>query len=769
MALERTLHTPGASWGQGRLQTRMPKQLADGEYDLDFSGLFSTVQSDVFGIRYGFKPDTIDEAFPSFLYKDVAGPAHQMSPKRGKEAVLLEPGLAAAEIPFYLMSESKESTKAITTNLSKDDHIYFEGRSRPNAGLHQLMSTAMTPTGTSSTSTITLENGAGGGSSHFGSMSEFLLSYDDVSKSFKVDVFNGFIKMNKSREPEVVSGKINKIAHRQTKLSNASSPAAAAASPMTKSYIDSLITSFASDTSSKPGLGSSRRTTSPVRSANIIPSEVGVAKSYGKSISGISPVRRHVPNSPIGSPTKNAFQPSKTLSPVLVSAPPPTVAKPQSPLRVSSSPSPVLQTAKKNGSTPTNGGMGTRKTQRSLLLRKAERAVGINKGRVYKPKLKEPAPKEKEIFSNPVDASHKTSESTGLRIRQRELKEARPDQAAFELVLTPPPSLTPKKEVSLQRPVKKAARVIGKDVKKVAKIQPTPLEKRKLVLSDDDLDLDSFAEELESEMNTAPADEGVEAKSTTSITAKPTRDQKGEAKSTTPNFRVEGDPKADSPPPPLPPSHSPELEISPVIAIDRSTDKTADALDDDFNIEFSDWEDADAIDGPVLSDENELTAGNNEFQLIIEDDPLKSKEMKERKERKQMQKEEPSMNRPVSRPREQVKVKTKPVKSVKPAKNENTVKLPTPTSTPTLVPASAPSPKATTNATKKNTTVSSATPKKTPKAKAAGKLKKKTGTPQKARHGGLPHEDDDIDRELDAELDKAFDDLLDEEDMSEEE
>ncbi|GAV26556.1 hypothetical protein PMKS-000010 [Pichia membranifaciens] len=576
--------------------------------------------------------------------------------------------------------------------------------------------------------------------------------------------------MNKSREPEVVSGKINKIAHRQTKLSNASPPAAAVTSPMTNSYIDSLITSFASESSSKPGLGSFKRTTSPVRSANMTPSEVGIAKSYGKSISGISPVRRHVPNSPIGSPTKSAFQPSKALSPVLVSAPLPTLAKPQSPLRVSSSPSPVLQTAKKNGSTPTNGGTGTRKTQRSLLLRKAERAVGINKGRIYKPKLKEPAPKEKEIFSNAVDASHKTSESTGLRIRQRELKEARPDQAAFELVLTPPPSLPPKKEVSPQRPVKKVARVIGKDVKKVTKIEPTPLGKKNLVVSDDDLDLDSFAEELESEMNIASATEGVDVKPTTSTAAKTARDQKSEAKSTTPNLRVEGDPKANSPSPPLPPSQSLKLENSPVIVTDQSTDKAADAFDDDFNIEFSDWEDADAIDGPVLSDENELTAGNNEFQLIIEDEPLKSKEMKERKERKQMQREESSTSSPVSRPGEQAKVKTKPVKSVKPAKNKNTVKLPTPTPTPTLVLAPAPLPKAAATVTKKNTipAASSATPKKTPKAKAV-KLKKKTGTPQKARHGGLPHEDDDIDRELDAELDKAFDDLLDEEDMSEEE
>lgn len=750
----------------------MPKQLADGEYDLDFSGLFSTVQSDVFGIRYGFKPDTIDDGFPSFLYKDVAGNARQASPTRGNETVMVDPGLSATEIPFYLVSESKESTKAITTNLSKDDRIYFEGRSRPNAGLHQLMSTAMTPTGTGSTSSVALENGAGAGAAHFGSMSEFLLSYDDVSKSFKVDVFNGFIKMNKSREPEIISGKINKMTHRQTKLSNAPSSAAATISPMTKSYIDSLITSFASGTSSKPGLSSSRRTTSPVRTANIIPTEVGMIKPYGKSISGISPVRRHVSNSPINSPTRKVFQPSKTLSPVPVSAPPSTPAKPQSPLKVSASPSPVLQTAKKNVITPTNGGTGTRKTQRSLLLRKAERAVGINKGRVYKPKLKEPALKEKEILSSAVDASHKTHESTGLRIRQRELKEARPDQAAFELVLTPPPSVPPKKEVSPQKPAKKAAKVLEKDVRKVTKTEPT-LEAWKDPVLSDDLDLESFAEELESEMNTASAAEEADTTSLTTKSAKNVKSQKAEAINTTPSLGVETYPTAISPTPPLPPSQSPavkELKVNPAKAIDRTTDRTTDKVaktfDDDLNIEFSDWEDADAIDGPVLSDENELTAGNSEFQLIIEDDPLKSKEMKERK---QIHKEEPRPDKLATFPVKQVKVETKSAKSVKPAKNKNTVKLPTPTPTP--APASAPSPMAAAPPAKKNTTPasSSATPKKAPKAKGAGKLKKKTSTPQKARHSGLPHEDDEIDRELDAELDKAFDDLLDEEDMSEEE
>lgn len=50
----------------------MKDQIPDGEYDIDFSGVFAAHQSDVFGIRYGFIPDTIDKSFKSLLYRLLA-------------------------------------------------------------------------------------------------------------------------------------------------------------------------------------------------------------------------------------------------------------------------------------------------------------------------------------------------------------------------------------------------------------------------------------------------------------------------------------------------------------------------------------------------------------------------------------------------------------------------------------------------------------------------------------------------------------------------
>lgn len=704
----------------------MAKNIADGEYDLDFSGLFSTVQSDVFGIRYGFKPDTIDEAFPSFLYRDIGGSTRQTSPTRSRENGMIELTQPNMEVPVYLVCESKENAKAITTNLSKDDHIYFEGRSRPNTSTHQIPATPMSIS-TAPTSSFASVVASENSNQHLSSMSEFLLCYDDVSKSFKVDFFNGFIKMNKSREPDVVSGKINKLARRQPSNSQNAST-----SPSTRSYIESLIASFGNSTGGRLNAGSSNRRTSPMRQANTTQNDTGIIKPYGKSISGISPVRRNVSNSPLESPTKSAFQPSKTLSPLPVSAPLPTQMKPPSPLRVSSSPSPILKTAK-NGSTPTNGGTGTRKTQRSLLLRKAERAVGIKKSRVYKPKLKDSTLKEKELLPSAISAPPKPVESTGLRIRQRELKEARPEQAEFELVLNPPaPAPTP----TVVSPAKKATKLTQKEKKQEAELmvtkktvnkaiskaksklptKSTPQTQTKVSLSDEDLD--SFAEELVSELDTATEDANSKSDRSPELAA--------EKKNTIASK-------------PLVPKET-----------EKPRTQTNDAFDDDFNIEFSDWEDADAVDGPVISDENELTAGNSEFQLIIEDDPLKSKEMKERKK---LQQEGASAKLNGSDEPRQTQTQTHAQNLTDPAKAKNTTKT-------------------TTTVTKNSVSASSATPKKSVKTKAtaATKTKKKTGTPQKGKHGGsAPHLDDEIDRELDAELDKAFDDLLDEEDMSEEE
>lgn len=720
----------------------MSRHIPDGEYELDFSGLFSSLKSDVFGIKYGFKQDSVDLDVPSVMYKDH-GELHGQA--------------NTTDIPCYLVAESKVNERAITTNIGKDDHVYFEGRCKASP-LHD------TPRPMAHSAS---HHGPNGDPTP-PAMAEYLMCYDDVSKCFKIDTFDGFIRMNKSREPGKVSEKISKM-----KRAARDGPKKKEQRDAAPSYVDILLSSL-----SKCNPPTSKKAVqSPVSSTfDLAPNHArdeGKSTPYGKLLNDISPVRKS--KALLSRPLEKTLSPATTLS-AATTLSPPSHSPSRSPVR-SPTHSPGLPPAVSNIPSPrsaapisrssplptvkppvpsSNGGMGFRKTQKSLLLRKAERAIGINKGSGYKPKVREPSSLSKvpkNVADQVVDSlDAKLHETKGLRIRKqtekRELKEARPDQTSFELNLVPPVDINPVgKRTMPQSPTEKRAPQPAKDTK-VDKRDPTVEES---ILSDEDLE--NFTEEIESEM------EAVKPKKSKGAVKKEipkaekdmqkrekTSDQSGKRQEDTILTPEEKDI-----------SHLDQLDIGdgnetvvfPKKRVNSKLSDNADSpkesrresvehdnplQDDDSQIEFSDWEDADAIDGPVLSDDNELTNGNSDFNLIIEDDPFKfkrenEKEMQER--RKREKEEEIRFEQELQRRERDLKSKAaKPAKRGKSAKTSSKK-----SSAATVLPNN-------------------------------DKIQ-----PVGAKHKPEKHEPQDIelDKELDEELDRAFDDLLDEEDMSEEE
>jgi hypothetical protein len=667
----------------------MKTQIPDGEYDLDFSSLFSTLESDVFGLRYGFKPDTIDLAFPSLLYRDF--------PDNSSNEL--------NEVSCYLVAESKINKRAITTDHNKDDHIYFEGRSKTST----FQSRKPTLINTNS------ENKSN--SSNNNSMCEFLLFYDDVSKSFKVNSFDGFIKMNKSREPEKISKIITKISKNIPETPTNSQPFTESLSS-SNAYVDSLIKSFA-----KPTLSTLKKPKSPIKIINNLSNNepISSTKSYEKLLNGISPIRKTNSNSQVNSSIKLSSNISKTLSPS--PSPSPIPISVSLPLKTSSaSPSPILKVSR-SGSTSSNGGIGIRKQQKSLLLRKAERAVGINKGNNYKPKIKEPIPlseSTKKKTSQLLSNVNKDLELKEFKIKQlerdrgRQIKEAGLEKTAFELTLTPPPTSS-----SIVNPVKKDNdRIKGKEsketkVKEVKESQSTKHSNINISRANSASPENQDLEKLESEMDIIDDNAVVSEEDDKTI-----------------KF--------------FPKNQTVKKEVN---QLKESNEfKSAENLDEDFDMNFSDWEDADAIDGPVLSDDNELTAGNSDFQLIIEDDPLKTKRENEKEmEERRLKEKEDTLKFKQELKRRETELKLQQDQSkikLKQAKNIKILKSTTPK----------------TSKIKKSTTSSTKT------AKTSSANTKKNTKPEKTKEV-----DTELDKELDEELDKAFDDLLDEEDMSEEE
>lgn len=728
----------------------MDKIVPDGEYDVDFSGLFSK-DSNIFGIKFGFKPDTIDESYPSYLYKDSEINVDQNSDKSKSFDF---------ELPCYLVSESKENSKAITTNHNKDDHLYFEGRSKFNFSKPLNSSKISSPKMDSSNN------------DEMNPLSEFLLSFDDVSKTFKIDYFNGFIKMNKSRELELVSSKIEKCKKYTDKSFSENS----------QSYIDSIISLY-STLNSKLNLNCNLNMNSLKKSSNNNFSSSVLSndktKSYGKSISGISPVKKSSVHSPLQSPTRitGSLSPSLSIasnssssslaatvpsiksvstetskiSPSLLTSQPIQLAhKTQIPIIKPSSP--LKNSSTDNKLRPVNGGTGLKKTHKSLLLRKAERSIGINNNnsyRISKPKLKDNGNSlnnnnnnnnlNNSKSDNVNDINHlnltKRRESLGLRIRQREIKEARPDQTEFELVLTPPPlNISPNINDKVPNMTNKISNSVKKENTRISKIK-----------------VNKISEEKENNTTLKPALKNNNINS---------KIDKGEKQRNKISEESEGNLNHDD----YDDEEDKTIKIKPLKLSNHYNKNTDNNIDnsklnkntednqisnisnEDFNLEFSDWEDADAIDGPVLSDETELTAGPNDFQVIIEDDPFKNKRENEMKMREEKKKEKLINNshKDSNELNKKSKLKTKSnEKSTEKLKNFNE----------------------TTKIIKDNTK-----PKITKITKTSNKtIKNSKMTKNSKDEKNAIHEDDEIDRELDAELNKAFDDMLDEEDMSEEE
>lgn len=503
--------------------------IPDGEYNIDFSGLFRSQKGDFFGVKYSFKPDTIDEHQPSQLYIDDEN--------------------------WYLVSEAKASEKSVSTNFNQDK-VYFEGKCAQCNTLSSVQNQA-----TSGLNII--DNGS------VSQINEVLLSFDPISKSFELNPFDGCVKLNKSREPRLIYNRISKIKKPMGNFKHTL-------------FLDSFLEKFNNQ--------QMRTIKSPIKLVDHIRANRKEAKpSYNQILSKLSPVRRNAPTFPsIASPNLNS--PTFSIPSPTISIPSPT----RSPHSSSSNSSKLTTSSSTydktttNSNSPTssstkplssntslrsktaipNGGTGTKKTQKSLLLRKAERAIGLNT--TTNPKLKKsehaPAPYiRKPVSKNPIVTKKKEIKNTHI-VLEREMKEAKPDQTTFELVLLPP---EPKSvEINVTQPAKTNTDNAAKNIatKTISKPEVEP---------------------------------NVENKDSTSYGM-----------------------------------------------IDLPTQEVKD-FSDDFEMDFSDWDDNDVIGTTAFSPDG-LGSG---FNLIIEDDPFKSKrELKEitktysTKETAQKQEKETTIN-----------------------------------------------------------------------------------------------------------------------------
>lgn len=373
----------------------MEKWIPDGDYDVDFSGLFRANNSDFFGMKYGFKPDTIDETQPSQLYIE--------------------------DEQWYLVTKSKAYGKSIATCSTPKD-IYFEGK----------CTQSITPLNLQNQETpglsIVDQNSTAQGN-------ELLLSFDSISKTFKANPIGRFVKMIKSREPEKIQSKISKLKKQQTMKASL--------------FLDSFLERISKQ---------HKVSKSPIKTTDHIKIQRKEAMpSNNVVLNKLSPVRRNPPTFPVASPNINsptfsipsptASIPSPTRSPhsVSKSALLPLTQK-RSKMINSNSANEIASKASTVSTSPIsrvitpNGGTGTKKTQKSLLLRKAERAIGLNNATTSRLKKVDKSP-----ATTVRNSGHKTPivkkkrEQVGNDISvEREMKEAKSDQTAFELVLLPP-------------------------------------------------------------------------------------------------------------------------------------------------------------------------------------------------------------------------------------------------------------------------------------------------------------------------------------------
>ena len=632
----------------------MSKEVPDGEYELDMSGLFSGLQTDVFGLRYGFLPNTVDNSYRSMMYRESSNAEIEVGSSNDFESC-------------YLFMETKANEKAITTTHKEDDRMYFEGRyKKPTLN-----------------NTISASN----------NYNEFLLSFDEISRTFKIDGFDGFIKINKSRDSESVINKISKLEHTyKHRARNTINDK----KPEDLKIVDYLLGSILNS--------KNNNNSTPNTKINKIPQLPNNLNNYESVLNKLSPIRKSkvAQSSASPSPMVNKLQKHVFLS------------KPNSPLTSNHPKSPVnytpkiTQTTQSAPTTPKiansphhNGGMGARKQQKSLLLRKAERAVGINNnGRIYKPKTKEASPIKSKTYID--DVPKPRPEAHKNMIREREVKEARPDQASFELFIAPPTQPSQKTVVEkINQSLPKKEKIISKIIKKASREQlltnkPKPVVQKEQIMSDEDLE--NFAEELESELEAAndKRDELDDGDRTVKFPPK---------KSTTSGEANE--------------------------ALVSNGEILKKNKEEEEELEFSDWDDTDAVDNFVVEETND-----SDFQLIIEDDPLKSK----RENEKEMQARREKEREETIEFEKQLRQKQKELEKQQEIQKKSNTK--------TVV-------KTTKKSTKQNVD--------------NGKIKEHSTEKEKSNTKTVETNDTEIDEELDKVFDDVFDDIEDEEDMSEEE
>lgn len=248
--------------------------IPDGEYEIDMSSLFAPLQnSDVFGLRFGFKPDTIDEQFPSILLREKSTDN------------------------FILQTESKENPKAIINNNSIQNNksginqILFDGKLQSNA--LSLNSTGIT--NNDNNNLILLDENSDIPSLLSGKQqkSEFVLIYDNISNEFKMETFNGIIKMSKSREPNILNNKFNDLLNDYKKLN---------INEFNKLTDDILSSNSELNNSNNDNISPSR-STKPRRITTLVPPPINPAFNNGSSSSSSSNINQHIGSPTISSPS----------------------------------------------------------------------------------------------------------------------------------------------------------------------------------------------------------------------------------------------------------------------------------------------------------------------------------------------------------------------------------------------------------------------------------------------------------------------------------
>ncbi|CDK25409.1 unnamed protein product [Kuraishia capsulata CBS 1993] len=150
--------------------------IPDGEYEIDISSLLFAQRIENFGIRYGFRPDSIDQSMPLDLVKDTLD--DPINSFKGEGSYILRAHV-----------DSKHSK-------NNGKYVFFDG----------VLGSAHKGTPHSST-----PNSPAIGGSTATPSTEFLLLYDNNAKDFKLEPSGGVLKMNKSRNPEKLSKKFSKL------------------------------------------------------------------------------------------------------------------------------------------------------------------------------------------------------------------------------------------------------------------------------------------------------------------------------------------------------------------------------------------------------------------------------------------------------------------------------------------------------------------------------------------------------------------------------